>query len=225
MIKQPIMKSDLKLLLLVICSVYGTVLTAQKEFEGVIKYKHTVTPKDKNYDVNYDYTALGKKSEYYYKKGNYKFVNHDAFFAGDLYRAAEVANYLPLSKSDTAYRVDGTVSDMDVMDVEVKDYEEKILGHSCIVVTLKLIPSGQDGPVSYRRYYCSKDFPVNPEHFKNCKGNAYNVIYEKSQALPLRIEFEWPDRTIRWEAYEAKAQKVSNKQFEIGKKWIIVPIN
>lgn len=219
------MKSGLKLLLLVICSFFGTGLTAQKEFEGVIKYKHVVTPKDKGYDVNYDYSALGKKSEYYYKKGNYKFVNHDAFFAGDLFRAAEVVNYLPLSKSDTAYRIDGTVTDMDVMDVEVKDYEEKILGHSCVVVILKLIPSGQDGPVSYRRYYCSKDFPVNPEHFKNCKGNAYNVIYEKSQSLPLRIEFEWPDRIITWEAYEAKAQKVSSKLFEIGKKWIIVPIN
>jgi len=219
------MKSTFRLTGLLLCFLYSANLIAQKEFEGVIKYNHTVTPKDKDYNVNYDYAALGKKSEYYYKKGNYKFVNHDAFFAGDLYRADQVANYLPLSKSDTAYRVDGTVADMDVMDVEVKDATEKILGHSCIVVILKLIPSGQDGPVSYRRYYCSKDFPVNPEHFKNCKGNAYNVIYEKSGSLPLKIEFEWSDRTITWEAYAATPQKVNAKLFEVGKKWIIVPIN
>ncbi|WP_343636117.1 hypothetical protein [Fluviicola sp.] len=219
------MKPGLHLLLFVLFSFFVTQLTAQKEFEGVIKYKHTVTPKEKSYDVNYDYSALGQKSEYYYKKGNYKFVNHGGLFAGDLFRASEVANYLPMSKSDTAYRVDGTVTDMDVMDVEVKDYEEKILGHSCVVVTLKLIPSGQDGPISYRRYYCSKDFPVDPDHFKNCKGNAYNVIYEKSQSLPLKIEFEWPDRTITWEAYAATPQKVNSKLFEIGKKWVIVPIN
>jgi hypothetical protein len=219
------MKLAFHLLLLVVSCFYTSSLSAQKEFEGVIKYKHTVTAKEKDYNVNYDYSALGKKSEYYYKNGNYKFVNHDAYFAGDLFLAAEAHNYLLLSKSDTVYRLDATISDMDVMEVEVKEYEEKILGHSCSIVILKLIPSGQDGPVSYRRYYCSKDFPMNPEHFKNCKGNAYDVIYEKSHALPLKIEFEWPDRTITWEAYAATPQKVNSKMFTVGKKWVIVPIN
>lgn len=218
------MKSAFRLAILASCFFCTVNLTAQKEFEGVIKYKHTVTPKKESYDVNFDYTALGKKSEYYYKKGNYKFVNHDAYFAGDLYLTAQTANYLLLNKSDTVYRVDGTVTDMDIMDVEVKESEEKILGHSCMVVVLKLIPVGQDGPVSYRRYYCSTDFPVNPEYFAKCKGNAYDVIYEKSRSLPLKIEFEWPDRIITWEAYQAAAQKVNAKMFEIKKKAVIVPI-
>mgnify|MGYP006201462323 FL=1 len=218
------MKSTFRIAFLALCFFYTANLTAQKEFEGVIKYKHTVTPKKDNYDVNFDYTALGKKSEYYYKKGNYKFVNHDAFFAGDLYLTAQTANYLLLNNSDTVYRVDGTVTDMDIMEVEVKEAEEKILGHSCMIVTLKIIPTGQDGPVSYRRYYCSTDFPINPEYFAKCKGNAYDVIYEKSRSLPLKIEFEWPDRLITWEAYQAGPQKVSGKQFELKKKAVIVPI-
>lgn len=219
------MKLALHLLLLIPCCFYATGLIAQTEFEGVIKYKHNVVAKEKDYNVEFDYAALGKKSEYFYKKGNYKFVNHDAFFAGDLFLSAETANYLLLNKSDTVYRLDGTKWDMDVIDVEVKESAETILGHSCIIVVLKLIPSGQDGPVSYRRYYCSKDFPMNPEHFKDCKGNAYTIIYEKSKSLPLKIEFEWPDRTIIWEAYEATSQKVNQRIFEIGKKWVIVPIN
>jgi hypothetical protein len=219
------MKSVIQYLVLSLCLLGSTDLLSQKEFEGVIKYTHTVTAKSKDYNVAYDYTALGKKSEYYYKNGDYKFVNHSAYFAADLYRASEVANYLPVSQSDTAFRVNSKVSDMDIMDVTVTDAPEPILGHSCQVVTLKLIPSGQDGPVSYRRYWCSKDFPINPEHFKACKGNAYNVIFEKSGSLPLKIEFEWPNRTITWEAYAAKRQKVNAKIFAVSKKWVIVPIN
>ena len=60
-----------------------------KEFEGVINYQHQVVAKEPSYNVEYDYSAIGKYSEYYYKNGNYRFVNHNSYIEGDLFKAQE----------------------------------------------------------------------------------------------------------------------------------------
>jgi hypothetical protein len=199
--------------------------TDTQEFEGTIKYNHLVISKDKNYNINVDYQAIGKHSEYYYKEGNYKFVNHDAYFKADLFRSKYLRNFLVLSHSDTVLSVDSRIADLEVIEFEVKEGVDTILNYPCHVISLKLKPINQDSPISYRRYYFSEKVPINPAFFKHCKGNAYELIYSTSKSLPLKIEFEWPDRTVIWEAYEVVEEKISNDVFRIEPNWIINKVN
>ena len=195
------------------------------EFEGVIKYKHHVIAKDSSYDVNYDYASLGKYSEYYYKDGDYRFVNHDCFYKAEMFRHQDVKNYLLLDNSDTVLCINSRKSDLDILDLNVKHLADTIINYPCDLITIKMRPSDRDSPVSYRRYYFSTKLPVNPVHFKDCKGNAYDKIYETTRSLPLRIEFEWPSRIIVWEAYEVSRQKIEMGLFDIPKNCLIENVN
>lgn len=198
--------------------------TNTKEFEGIIKYNHRIVAKESSYDVNYDYFAIGKQSEYYYKNGDYKFVNHDSYFKADLYKSKEISNYLILTESDTVLRFDSRIADIEIIDYEIKKSAATILGYNCDLITLKLKPIGADAPISYRRYYFSHQLPINSDHFKLCKANAYEFIFEKTKALPLKIEFEWPNKIVIWEAYEVVKQNISNDFFEKQDSWILQEI-
>lgn len=214
-----------KLFLLLLTSFSLFAQNSTKEFEGIIKYNHKVIAKESTYNVDYDYSAIGKNSEYYYKNGDYKFVNHDCYFKADLFKSKELNNYLVLDKSDTVFVVNSRITDVQIVDFTIKKSAETILGYSCNVLTLTLKPTDKDGPISYRRYYFSKQLSINPEHFKLCKGNAYDFIFEKAKALPLKIEFEWPNRTIVWDAYEVKKQPLKDDLFEKQANWIPMNVN
>jgi len=195
------------------------------EFEGVIKYNHKVIAKETNYNVEYDYSGIGKNSEYYYKDGNYRFINHDCYFLSDIFRSEEQNNYLLLNKTDTVFVVNTKIADIEIVDFELKKSVDTILGYVCDVLILKLKPVETGTPNPYRRYYFTKDLSINPEHFRNCKGNGYEFIFEKTKALPLRIEFEWPSKLIVWEAYEVKKQKVKDDIFEKQNNWVLIKVN
>lgn len=195
-----------------------------KEFEGIIKYKHEVVAKENSYDVEYDYSAIGKQSEYYFKNGDYKFVNHDSYFKADLYKSNELRNYLILEKSDTVFSLNSRVADIEIVDFEIKKSATIILGYHCDLLTLKLKPVGGETPISYRRYYFAQKLSIDPSHFKSCKANAYDFIFEKAKALPLQIEFEWPNKLIRWKAYDVVNQKLDADFFEKQKTWILTEI-
>jgi hypothetical protein len=220
------MKKSLKTLILII---FIPVLTFSQimsdEFEGIIKYKHKVIAKDSTYNVDYDYSAIGKYSEYYYKDGDYIFVNHNSYFKADLFKSQELRDYLLLNNSDTVFCLDSRVPDVEVIEYNITKSVDTILNYPCDLITLKLKPVNKEFPISYRRYYFSKQLQINPIHFKQCKGNAYELIYENTKSLPLKIEFEWPNKVIIWEAYEVNKQKLDNDIFKKQDNWIIMKVN
>jgi hypothetical protein len=214
-------------LILLICN-SSALLSAQNnnvEFEGQIKYNHKVIAKDSNFNVDYDYNGIGRKSEYFYKEGKYKFVNHDAYFKMDLFKSDELKNYLQISDSDTVLWLDARIPDFEVLEFDVKKSVDTILNYDCNVFTMKLKPIGKDNPISYRRYYFSEEFYVNPDHFEGCKGNGYDLIYEHIKSIPLRIEFEWPNRIIIFDAYKIDQMELENEIFDLDKKLVLKRIN
>lgn len=219
------MSTSIKLLLLIIVGFPLFVTAQSREFEGVIKYRHEVIAKTSDYNVNYDYEAIGMKSDFFYKRGNYKFVNEESYFKGDLFRADELKNYLLLHNSDTVLLLDAIKTDIEVVEWNITKSADTILNFPCDVITLKIKPLGQDFPVSYRRYYFSKELPVDSRHFQGCKGNAYELIYAQAQSLALKIEFEWPNRKIIWEAYEVEKKKLGAKIFQVDKRWVLQKVN
>lgn len=202
-------------------------LSAQekKEFEGLVKYTHKVIAKDSTFDVNYDYSGIGYHSDFYYKNGNYKWLTFDSYFVMDLFLTKEKKNYLLTNNPDTILCLNSTISDGEILDYYIKKAVDTIIGYNCDVLIIKMKPLHKEGPVSYRRYYFSGDFHVDPSHFAGCKGNCYDLIYEQTKSIALRIEFEWPDRTITWEATKIKPMKLEDSFFKLAKKCFINQIN
>lgn len=220
------MKPTIKVLIIaIIFPLFAFSQSMDREFEGIIKYKHSVIAKDSSYNVEYDYAGIGHYSEFYYKEGDYKFVNHNCFFNADLFRSKEQKNYLLLNHSDTVLCLDATISDAEIVDYNIKTAVDTILGNPCDVITIKMKPVNAATPVSYRRYYYSKKLAVDPKHFLGCKANAYELIYGQTRSLALRIEFEWPNKIIRWEAYEVSRTPVSNETFTKSNSWILNKVN
>ncbi|MDI1257472.1 MAG: hypothetical protein PSV16_15365 [Flavobacterium sp.] len=200
-------------------------LTAAKsqvktEFIGLVKYTHNVIPKVKDYDVNYDYSGIGKSSDYYFKDANIKWLTYESYFKMDLFIAKENRDYFLTAKSDTVFTLKNTNRDFDVVDYKITA-AAPILGHKCNVLELKLKPLDADSPVTFRRYYFSDDFYIDPKKFANCKSSAYDIIYGQMKSIPLKIEFEFENRIVVWEASEVTPMKLDSHFFEIEKNAVI----
>ena len=192
------------------------------EFEGVISFSHTVIPKEKDYDVNYDYSGIGKTSDFYYKNGNYKWLTYNSYFIMDLFISKDKKNYLLTTSSDSMYWLNSSITDIEVLDYSITKNVDTILGYICNVLTIKLKPESKSEPISYRRYYFSNKFYVNPEHFKDCKGNCYELIYSQIKSIPLRIEFEWPNRIVIWEAVNVESKTIDESFFKLDKDRVLL---
>ena len=193
----------------------------RQEFEGIVYFKHKVVPHNIKFNPEYDYSGIGHSSKFYYKNGIYKWLNDDGMFKMDLFVPAEKRNYLLTENSDTLYWLDNSITDISVVDYRIEKNADTIAGYNCNVLVLKLKPVNKETPVSYRRYYFTDQFYVNPEHFAASKGNCYNLIYQQIQSVPMRIEFEWPNRTVIWEATRVEPKKLDDGFFKIDKKYIL----
>lgn len=192
-----------------------------KEFTGVVKYKHNVIAKEKEYDVSYDYSGIGKSSDYYFKDGNIKWLTYNCYFKMDLFIAKENKDYFLTNQSDTIFTLKNNVRDFDIIDYKVEKSNSVILGHKCNVLQLKLKPINSETPITYRRYYFSSDFYIDPKKLEKCTSSAYDIIYGQMKSIPLKIEFEFPNRIVVWEASEIKPLVLDNRFFELEKNVLI----
>jgi hypothetical protein len=209
------------LFLLIATTTIGYSQKSKAPFEGVIKYAHNVVAKDKDFDVNYDYQGIGKSSDYYFKKGNIKWLTYNCYFKMDLFLAKENRDYFLTSKSDSIFTMKNNGPDFRIIDTKIEKGVTKILGHSCDVLTVRLKPLNAETPVTSRKYYYSSDFYINPADFSKCTSSGYDVIYGAMKSVPLKIEYEFPNRTIIWEATEIKAQKLEDSFFTVDKNALI----
>jgi hypothetical protein len=209
------------LLLILVFTVGGYGQSTKTEFVGLVKFKHNVIPKQTDVDVNYDYSAIGKHSDYYFKDGNIKWLTFDSQFKMDLFIAKENRDYFEMSHTDTIFTLKNNVPDFNVVDYEVVPSPESILGRKCKVLLLTLKPTDAETPITYRRYYFSDDFYIDPADMANCKSSAYDVIYGQMKSIPLKIEYEFPNRTVVWEATEVTPMKLADDFFKLKKGAVI----
>ena len=203
------------LLLSIITSVKSQVKST--EFVGLVKYIHNVIPKEKGYDVSYDYSGIGKSSDYYFKDGNIKWLTYDCYFKMDLFIASENRDYYLTNKSDTIFTIKNNVRDFDVIDYKINKSNEVVLGHKCSVLELKLKPLNADYPITFRRYYFSNDFYIDSKKLANSTSSAYDIIYTQMKSIPLKIEYEFANKIVIWEASEIKPMKLDKHFFELEK--------
>lgn len=209
--------------LLLIKSVTGQ--EQNEYFEGIIEFEHIVTPKDSNYNVNYDYGGIGTSSTYYFKEGNLMFKNKNGYFKKSIFKSKENRVFLFTVQSDTVMTLDGRLNDADLIDYRFEDFDEQILGYDCKILIIKLKPKGREYPVSTRRYFYPKAILINGSQFNDCYATFYNLVYGESNSVPLRIEYEWPNRIVRWEAKSIEKKNLDIKLFKIDVNTILEQMN
>jgi len=210
-----------KIVLLVLQSiVYLGLVSAQDktDFEGLVRFRHKMLSKNSNAQADLAYSMLGYNSDYYFKKGNIKWLTYDCFYKMDLFKPKDDKDYFLTSQSDTIFTVKNSTTDFDVLEYRLEKSADTIMGYVCDVFIMKLKPKQSETPISYRRYYFSSKFYVDPKYFTNCNSNRYDLIFSQIQSIPLRIEFEWSDTMMIWEATQITPQILDDNFFQLDKK-------
>ena len=214
------------MIVILLTSLYSIVSLGQDQyFEGIIEFDHIIIPKDSTYDVDYDYDGIGTSSTYLFKNGNLMFQNKNGYFKKSIFSSGNNRSFLFTVQSDTVMTLDGRLNDADLIDYKFEDAKEVILDYECKVLTISLKPKGKEFPLSTRRYYFPKSVNIDGSQFKECYGNFYNLVYGESNSVPLRIEYEWPNRIVRWQAKSITSQEIDSKIFEIEEGTVLQQVN
>ena len=185
----------------------STICFGQKvqEFEGKITYKHFVTAIDSLYNVEDDYEYAGKTSIFFYKEGNYKWVNDNAYVEMEIFSNSERTSCLKFKENDTILKLQSNIENEKIIEFSITKNGENILGKKCDVLIIK---AGSNGNLWERRYSFNKDYKINPESFNNYKYNSTDFIYSKTKSLPLKIELIFKDRKVTYIAMKIERIEV-----------------
>jgi hypothetical protein len=127
-----------------------------------------------------------------------------------LFNNDEHISYLKFAKNDTIRKLKSDVKNETVLDFSILKNADEVLGKNCDVLILK---AEANGGTWERRYSYTSDLNIDASSFSNYKYNSTAFIYEKLNALPLRIELIWKDRKITYTATAIKRRKLDDSFF------------
>ena len=192
-------------------SLINTHAQTTNEFEGAITYSHKVEAIDKDYDINRDYSYIGKQSVFYYKNGNYKWLNENAFIEMDLFRSKDSVEYLKMQSTDSILYVPNNMSNEEIIDYKILQNADTVAGHVCNVLIVK---AGSNGNEWTRQISYSSEFAINPDKFARYKYNSTNFLYLQMKAVPLKIQLIYKARKIIYTAINIEKKKLQESFFE-----------
>ncbi len=192
-------------------------------FEGVIHYRHTLESCSPRYPVDFLMMNLDTASTYYYKNGNYKWMNKMALFQEDLYVAEENRNYFKVGRGDVWYG-EGTDQDEDVVEFSMSRNQGKILGYKCdmlAVTTCKRL----DKKIYTRYIFYSPEIKIDSSAFSRLRYFSHDFIAAKTHSLPLKIIMNTDEFAVTWEAVKIDFTALNDSIFHIPGMEDAQPVN
>ena len=195
----------------------------QNYFEGIITYHHHYKSTDANFDADQISEALGTRSEFFFKEGNYLQLYNGKFQKYNLYRKTDQKVYSKFATSDTLFWTNATIKSEVITDSSLAPTDETVLSHPCSVLTVKTAtPSGEY--YSTRKYYFSKEVPVKQEWLSEHHYNSMSEIYAKTGAIPLKIIIETDQFIMTMTALKIDRQSLELQYFELEKDQALAPL-
>jgi len=194
------------------------------QFEGIIHYKHTLESCSPNYPYESLRMTVDTASAYYYKDGNYKWVNVSAIFREDLYLADENRNYFLLGPQGDVYYGEGSDQDEDILEFSMEKNQAKILGYDCDMLSL-LTLKRKDSTVVQRYIYYSPEIKIDPAAFSKLRFLSHNFIASKTHSLPLKMVMHSEEFEITWQAVDVEFKALNDSIFYIAGMTEASPIN
>jgi hypothetical protein len=177
-------------------------------FYGEVQYSYTYESNKLNVD------SLSKikpvKSIFRYDAQNYQssFIGKDThtyYYISKLNKCLSQTNNLNNYECE-----DYSIASDSIISFKVYDTEEKILGHTCMIVEYQT-------KTMWNRYYVSKQFKITPDTYKNHKAYNWNFYGEKSQGgLILKLEHRFKNYTMKGIATSIKQDGIDFKAIELN---------
>ncbi len=195
----------------------------EQSFEGVIRYQHAIESCSPRYPLGMLKSTVDTASTYYYRSGNYKWVNESALFAEDLYLAAENRNYFKVGGGDVYYG-EGSEQNEDILGYSMKENQERILGYRCDLLDL-VTRSRKDHSIVYRSIWYSPQIRIDSSAFSKLQYLSHDFIASKTHSIPLRIVMQNPEFSITWEAVSVEFQELNDSLFLMEGMEDAMPVN
>ena len=209
-------------ILLAISLIITSFSSKDENFEGVIVYEHKYESSNPKMNLKAIEKAYGTKSEYYYKKGNFRQSFNGEELKMNLYVLNQNKIYMK-TVNDTLYFDLCDKPNEIITSLENDSIKENILGYECKILNLK---SNRLNGKNYRntKYYYNEITKINPALSKNQINGSYNLIYEQTKSLPLKIVNDLGSLKITMTAVEIKKQKLDDSFFELAKDALLAPL-
>ncbi|MBS1577625.1 MAG: hypothetical protein JST09_20160 [Bacteroidetes bacterium] len=165
----------------------GLLLSAQeKEFEGIIKYRHSFKFDSSVTDTARIIEMAGTASAFYYKKGSYKWVYRSSVHeVTEYFDANKQTLYFQYSWSgDTVFKTNALVEDL--LSFKQFDTRDTICGFACRKAQTKTFMK-KLASLTERTIYYAPDIAIPSNRFYGYKLYATDFVTKKTKSWPLRI--------------------------------------
>ena len=160
-----------------------------KEFEGVIKYKHRFLFNSADIDSLEIMNTLGTSSEFYYKEGNYKWIiNSDSHTKVEYFDSKTQTVYSLYGQNDTLFMSRRNGYDDSLTVFKIVDTDDSVCGLKCKKAeTFSFTKDDSDLQTSRILYY-SPAVSIGPDRFSFYRTYASNKVFQKIKCWPVKIE-------------------------------------
>jgi len=203
----------MKLLCVILLLLTVNVNGQDKEFEGVIRYKHSYVfsnIKDTVAVIN----ALGRSSVLYYKKGNYRWVIFGKEAPTEYFDDKTQTCYYLYRDKDSLFQSKKNGFRDSLVQFRKLDRKDTVAGIECSVVETVIISKDLQNTRTKRTLSYSPQVPVPEGRFYNFRTYATNKINPRINSLPLKMELDNPmlGMVMIFEAVEISPQKLEDHE-------------
>ncbi|MEX0313649.1 MAG: DUF4412 domain-containing protein [Allomuricauda sp.] len=196
--------------LAVLLVLFTITVSAQTNFEGVIKYN--LEFQDKTGEMSSDETLefMGDQQTYYIKGNKYKSAMNGMLKVTQYYTGRDTLYNKMLGVNGLMY-IDAKQRTEQVLSADIKENQLSVAGYSCDLLEIKT----NEGTTLY---YYNEAVKVNPEDYKNHQYGLWHYCLEKTGgALPLKMITDVADVKLSIEAKIIETKNLDDSIFEIPK--------
>ncbi|MFT6500961.1 MAG: hypothetical protein ACJASQ_001071 [Crocinitomicaceae bacterium] len=191
-----------------------------EEFEGVISYDVEIDVKDNRLDKEKIEAFYGKKKEYFYKNGNYKWLTKKGNLVFEIYNSELDTNHTITQKvdNDTLYFHNFTTSSDSVIGIDSVAIET-ICGIKCQGIKFS-VANDENNELTRTLFFPIDSLSYPKDYYFNQKGMSNGTIYSFGGAIPLRLilDIKGVPYKITYTATKLKARKLDEKEFQFDGK-------
>jgi len=176
-------------------------------FEGKVYYDFTM--KDKSGEMPEEAVKMMFGSEQVYTQKGNKYINEfggqmkmKQYYLGGDSMFMQMLGVEGLLWNDVGENTDELIS------MDITENAAKVMGINCDLLTIK----SKEGTA---QYYYSKDYPINPEGYKNHKYDFWDMYVEKAKAIPLKAIADSEEFYIEATATKIEPMKIDESEFDL----------
>lgn len=151
---------------------------------------------------------MGDTQIYYIKGADYKSDINGSLLQWQLYTSADNKMYTKMSNAAEVFLNDAGINSDPIISAVINKNAGVVLGYQCDELTITT-------KTGVQKYYYSSKVPVDSKLFEGHKFMNWDIIMQKTHALPLKMIAETGQFTLESVATEIKPMKLEKSFFTL----------